>query len=190
MSNKNLGFPEGFDNTLVKQEFKSDKPIFWGPKQVTKYPDTYNEPSQWTVPDLMKIPPVVRFITGGAFTNANVNRAIYLGFLETLTPGVHSWDPTQFTTRSDIISLYSANQSTLTVAGYSAPYTGAFSGVPRRWYFFLFNIITGDISTQTNTLFWFASDVDVDATGTIPGITHIFFDVNVPLIGTGLLLQP
>lgn len=189
MSNKNFGVPEGFDNTLVKQEFKSPKPIFWGPKQKTKYPDSYEEPTNWVVPDLMSIPPVVRFITGGAFTNAFVNRSIYLGYLQHDSAGPHNWDAGSFVQRADIIALYTANQSTITVAGYSAPYTGWFNGT-QPWYFFLLNNITGDISTQTNTLYWFRSDIDVDATGLIPSLGHIFFDNFETLTGTGLLLQP
>jgi hypothetical protein len=191
MSNRNFGFPEGFEGDLVKQEFKATKPIFWGPNHKTKYPDSYEEPSDWKQPDLMIIPPVIRIITGGKFVNTSVSRSIYLGYQQEATVGAHNFDSGAFIVRNDITTLYAANQSTLTVAGYSAPYIGWFSGT-QRWYFFLFNNILGDISTQTNTLQWFRSDVDVDATGTVPGLGHIFFDNFVPNLTAdhGLLLQP
>ena len=190
MANKNLGLPEGFEGELVKQEFKAEKPIFWGPKQKTKYPDSYEEPSDWTKPDLMTIPPVIRIITGGKFVNIFVSRTIYLGFQQESTPGAHTFNPSAFTQRADIVSLYSSNQSTLTVAGYSAPYNW-FAGTT-RWYIFLFNNINGNIATQTNTLYFFASDQDVDATGQIPGFGHAFADIFVSGLTAdhGLLLQP
>src|SRR3954463_1023211 len=115
MSNRNFGFPEGFEGELVKQEFKAEKPIFWGPNQKTKYPDDYAEPTEWKQPDLMIIPPVIRIITGGKFVNTFVFRSIYLGYQQESTPGVHNFNPAAFVQRADIVSLYSANQSTLTV---------------------------------------------------------------------------
>jgi hypothetical protein len=67
--NVNKGLPKGFERHLVAQHFPVDRPIFWGPNQSTKYSGVYNEPSGFRSPEFMKIPKVVRFITGGIGTS-------------------------------------------------------------------------------------------------------------------------
>ncbi len=192
MRNKNLGLPKGFEGNLVKHKFPEDKPIFWGPGQSTKYPEVYAEPEGWLPQDIMRIPPVIRFITGGTSAPAIIIRQIYLGFMTNSEVGQINFKATDFTQRADIVALYNSNQSTIQVCEYTGPYS--FGGpIGRRWYFHLFNNINGTgPGIQTNTLFWYTTFVDVDATGNIPSFGLIFADQFIGNLTAdyGLLLQP
>lgn len=51
--------------------FPMSKPIYWGPGQVTVFPDTYNEPdkTQWKKNFILQIPRVARFFFGDGGNN-------------------------------------------------------------------------------------------------------------------------
>lgn len=77
--NRDNEFPrsEAAKTELIRTDFPKEKPIFWGPKQDTTYPDTYNEPSGWREKELLRIPEVVRLIHG--FAKKDIKRTIYIG---------------------------------------------------------------------------------------------------------------
>lgn len=51
---------------IISYSFPVSTPIYWGPGQVTVFPNTYNEPdkAQWKRSYIMQIPRVVRFFFG------------------------------------------------------------------------------------------------------------------------------
>jgi hypothetical protein len=53
---------------LISYSFPVEKPIYWGPNQVTVFPDTYNEPSGWKPNQVLSIPKVARFFFGDGGT--------------------------------------------------------------------------------------------------------------------------
>jgi hypothetical protein len=182
--NKNLGLPKGFEGNLVKQKFPAAKPIFWGPNQTTLYPGVYTEPSDWNHLEMMKIPAVVRFITGGNKVPAPiVNRRIYLGYSSQV---VGSYYLDTFAPAIEIQTTYGANKTTAEVLAMAAAYSGYF--VPTRtWYFYLFNSISGSLATQTNTLYWFFAAPGLDDPLSIIPPVPIFSDLFISLSGVILL---
>lgn len=58
-------------NYTIVYKFPADKPIYWGPNQVTIYPATYNEPdqTQWKKNFILQIPRVTRFFFGDGGTS-------------------------------------------------------------------------------------------------------------------------
>lgn len=77
--NKDKQFPrsDAAKTDLIRTQFPKEKPIFWGPKQYTEFPDTYNEPDGWRKNELLRIPEVVRLLSG--YVKKDVKRTIYIG---------------------------------------------------------------------------------------------------------------
>ncbi len=66
MKNKDKNVPKSIvqASEVVIEKFIPAKPIFWGPNQLTVYPDTYNEPRDWRDKEFINIPRVARFFFG------------------------------------------------------------------------------------------------------------------------------
>jgi hypothetical protein len=84
MKNRERGVPNS--RALAKRplfnKFPEERPIFWGPGQLTKFPDEYEEPDPGFTPKTaIQVPRVTRFLFG-QHRPANVFRWIYLGSLE------------------------------------------------------------------------------------------------------------
>lgn len=56
---------EDWRNKPINYGFSEDYPVFWGPGQLTIYPDIYMNPTGWRDSALLRPPIVVRGFTGG-----------------------------------------------------------------------------------------------------------------------------
>lgn len=64
-ADKQIPVSQVLTNKITAYKFPVDKPIFWGPNQVTVFPSTYNEPTgPWRSNVLLQIPRVARFFFG------------------------------------------------------------------------------------------------------------------------------
>lgn len=65
---------EAAQDRSARHDFPEARPIFWGPNQFTKYPDEYEEPSDWHQNEVLRIPRVVRL-----FNARHSAAVVYLG---------------------------------------------------------------------------------------------------------------
>lgn len=129
MENKDEKRPvsKAAEGRLIQTKFPEERPILWGPNQDTTYPDTYNEPSDWREKQLLRIPQVVRFISGKGKSDNSISRLIHLGSRNVAVIRIRTADIdilkmpireylylTPFVQDEEISSeVYNANKSTL-----------------------------------------------------------------------------